>query len=92
VAERVSISAENARLFEETSGRAERERTVADITNKIRSTNDPNVMLATAMEELKKALGASRVQIVPYQAQQAQAASSEVVQQSKKGKKAKPAS
>ncbi len=65
VAERVAISAENARLFEETTSRAERERIVAEITNKIRSTNDPNEMLRTALDELKRALNASKVQIVP---------------------------
>lgn len=68
VADRVAISAENARLFEETTNRAERERIVADITNKIRSTNDPNEMLQTALAELKRALNASKVQIVPFRA------------------------
>lgn len=68
VAERVAISAENARLFEETTNRAERERIVADITNKIRSTNDPDKMLQTALSELKRALNASKVQIVPFRA------------------------
>ncbi len=66
VAERVAISAENARLFEETTGRAERERIVADITNKIRSTNDPQEMLQTAMQELQRALGVKKVSITPY--------------------------
>ena len=65
VAERVALSAENARLFEETTRRAERERLVTDITGKIRSANDPQVMIQTAMEELRKALGASRVEVVP---------------------------
>jgi GAF domain-containing protein len=65
VAERVALSAENARLFEETTRRAERERLVSDITGKIRSVNDPQTMIQTAMEELRKALGASRVEIVP---------------------------
>jgi GAF domain-containing protein len=53
-------------LFEETSNRAERERAVADITNKIRSTNDPQAMVQTALQELQRVLGASRVQIVPF--------------------------
>ena len=66
VAERVAISAENARLFEETTHRAERERLVTDITAKIRSTNDPDVMIQTALNELKTALGATRVQLVPH--------------------------
>lgn len=66
VAERVALSIENARLFEETTKRAERERLVSDITTKIRSTNDPQDMLRTAMEELQKALGATRVEIIPH--------------------------
>lgn len=65
VAERVAISAENARLFDETTRRAERERMVSEITSKIRSVNDPQVMIQTAMEELRNALGASRVDVIP---------------------------
>jgi GAF domain-containing protein len=65
VAERVALSAENARLFEETTRRAERERLVSDITGKIRSMNDPQTMIQTAMEELRKALGATRVDVIP---------------------------
>ena len=65
VAERVALSAENARLFEETTRRAARERLVSDITSKIRSVNDPQSMIQTAMEELRKALGASRVEVIP---------------------------
>jgi GAF domain-containing protein len=66
VADRVALSAENARLFEETTRRAERERLVSDITVKIRSTNDPDTMIQLALEELKQALGASNVQLVPH--------------------------
>jgi GAF domain-containing protein len=65
VAERVALSAENARLFEETTRRAERERLVTDITGKIRSVNDPQSMIQTAMDELRKALGASKVEVIP---------------------------
>ena len=65
VAERVALAAENARLFEETTRRAERERLVSDITGKIRSVNDPQTMIQTAMEELRRALGASRVEVIP---------------------------
>jgi GAF domain-containing protein len=75
VAERVALSVENARLFEETASRAERERMVAQISNKIRSTNDPEVMIQTALQELQQALGASKVQILPYSAAGAPAAS-----------------
>jgi GAF domain-containing protein/HAMP domain-containing protein len=65
VAERVALSAENARLFEETTQRAERERLVSEITGKIRSHNDPQAMIETALQELRNALGASRVDIIP---------------------------
>ncbi len=66
IAERVSLALENARLFEETTRRADRERAVSEITNRIRSTNDPQVMLQTALDELKRALGARDVKIRPY--------------------------
>ena len=65
VAERVALSAENARLFEETTARADRERLVSEITSKIRSNNDPQSMIQTAIQELRAALGASRVDVVP---------------------------
>jgi len=66
VADRVAISAENARLFEETTNRAERERTVSNITSKIRSTNDPSEMIQTALDELKQALNIKVARIIPY--------------------------
>ncbi len=65
VAERIGLALDNARLFEETSSRASRERLVSDITTKIRGTNDPQEMIKTAMEELQRVLGATRVEIVP---------------------------
>ena len=65
VAERVALSAENARLFEETTRRAERERLVSDITGRIRNTHDPQAMVQTAIDELRKALGATRVEVIP---------------------------
>ena len=70
VADRVALSVENARLFDETSRRAARERLVTEITSKIRSVNDPQIMMTTALEELKKVLGASSVQIVPQMVSQ----------------------
>ena len=66
VAERVALSVENARLFEETNRRAERERLVSDITVKIRSTNDPEAMIKIALDELKNALGATNAQLLPH--------------------------
>jgi GAF domain-containing protein len=65
VADRVALSAENARLFEETTARAEREKLVSDITSKIRSHNDPQSMIQTAINELRSALGATHVEVIP---------------------------
>jgi GAF domain-containing protein len=63
VTDRLAISAENARLFEETTRRAERERAVSTITTKIRSTNDPQEMMAIALAEIKHALNVRDVRI-----------------------------
>src|SRR5258706_2731486 len=68
VAERLGLALDNARLFEETSTRASRERLVTEITTKIRGTNNPQEMIKTAVEELQRALGATRVEIVPQKA------------------------
>jgi GAF domain-containing protein len=65
VAERIALSAENARLFDETSRRAERERLVTEITSKIRSANRPEEMIQTALDELRNALGAAQVKLIP---------------------------
>jgi GAF domain-containing protein/HAMP domain-containing protein len=66
IADRVAIALENARLFEETTRRADRERAVSEITTHIRSSTDPQVMLRTALDELKQVLAASDVQIRPF--------------------------
>ena len=67
ILEQLSVALESARLFEDTQRRANRERLVSEVTSKIRRTNDPNEMVKTAMEELKKILGASRVDLQVYQ-------------------------
>jgi GAF domain-containing protein/HAMP domain-containing protein len=63
VGDQISQALENARLFEQTQRRAERERKVLEITSRIRSTTDPDAMLQIAAAELQKALSA-RVNIV----------------------------
>ncbi|WP_299024905.1 GAF domain-containing protein [uncultured Thermanaerothrix sp.] len=64
VAAQVALALENARLLETTLRRAERERKALEITGRIRAATDPQTMLDIAMEELKRALNASHVQIV----------------------------
>ena len=63
VADQVGLALENARLLEETQRRAERERMVADITTKMRATNDPQVILETAIAELRNALRVKKVHV-----------------------------
>jgi GAF domain-containing protein len=69
VVERATLAIENARLFEETTRRADRERTVSEITTTIRSTTEPDEMLHIALDELKKVLGASDIRVRPYSLQ-----------------------
>jgi GAF domain-containing protein len=56
VAERVALSAENARLFEETTRRAERERIISDITSKIGTSVRTESILRTTATELSQLL------------------------------------
>lgn len=63
--DRFALALENARLLETTSRRAAREHLVSDITTKIRSTNDPQKMIQTALAELKEALNVSKVELLP---------------------------
>lgn len=64
VSDQVAQTLENARLFEITVRRAERERKALEITSKIRSTNDPQQMLQITLEELKRNLGITDGQII----------------------------
>jgi GAF domain-containing protein len=52
VVERVGLALENARLLNDASRRAERERTISDITSKIGSSSQLDLILQTAVEEL----------------------------------------
>ncbi len=63
IANRAALALENARLLEDTSRRAQRERLVSEITTKMRSTNEPEEILQTAMQELRKVLDASKVEL-----------------------------
>jgi GAF domain-containing protein len=63
IAGQIASTIENAHLFDQTVRRAERERLVAEITTKIRASNDPNTILNTAINELRQALKKPEVQI-----------------------------
>jgi GAF domain-containing protein len=59
MADQVSNAIENARLFEETQRLAQRERTISQITSKLRSALNLETILQTTVQELGQALGAS---------------------------------
>jgi len=63
VAERVALSAENARLFEETTRRAERERIVSDIAAKIGTSVRTESILQTTAKELSQILNGADILI-----------------------------
>jgi len=54
--EQLSVALENARLYEDTQFRAERERLLAEITTKVRATTDVSTIMQTAILELASAL------------------------------------
>lgn len=56
IAGQIATTIENSKLFEQAVLRAERERQVTEITAKIRSSNDPDVIMETAISELRAAL------------------------------------
>jgi GAF domain-containing protein len=63
VAERVALSVENARLFEETNKRAERERIIAGIADKIGASFRTESVLATTAQELSQFLEGAEILI-----------------------------
>ncbi len=62
--DQLEFALENARLHRGAQQRAARESLVTEITTKIRSTTDPQVMIETAISELRHALHAKRAQIM----------------------------
>jgi len=63
VSERLALALENARLFQETNRRAERERIVSDISSKISGNIRLESLLETTAQELSEALRGSEVMI-----------------------------
>jgi len=60
VAEQLALAVENVRLLEETQRRAQRDRLIADITAKVRSSADVETIMRTAVRELGTALDTDR--------------------------------
>lgn len=64
IAHQIATSVEVARLFNQAVRTAEREHLLAEITSKLRATNDPTVIIQTAVEEMKRALKAKTAQLL----------------------------
>jgi len=64
IKEHLSIALETAQLFDETRKRSERERLISQIATQLRSSNDPRIILQTAVRELRRALQADQAQIL----------------------------
>ena len=62
--DQLSVALESARLYQETQRRAERERVASEITSKLRASNNPQVILQTAVQELRQALQAQEANIL----------------------------
>jgi GAF domain-containing protein len=60
IADRAALALENARLLEDATRRANQEETVAHVTTKIGASSDFDRILQTTVQELGRALGASR--------------------------------
>jgi len=60
ISDRAAFALENARLLEETSRRADQEETIARVTSQIGASSDFNHIMQTTIQELGRALGASR--------------------------------
>ncbi len=60
VSEQMSLAIENARLFDDTQQRAQRETLTREIADKIRGANNVEEILQTTVAELSRALGVSQ--------------------------------
>ena len=57
--QQIGVAVENAQLFQNARRRAERERSIAEITARLRASTDVDRILQTAIQELGRTLGAS---------------------------------
>ena len=61
--DQLAVAVQNARLFQETLRRVEREQTVLELTDVIRSSDGVEGMLQTAVREMRRSFGAERSRI-----------------------------
>ena len=66
LATQLASAYERVHLLETLSRRAERERLVREITTRLRATTDPQEVIRVALQEVRRALGAERAQLLMY--------------------------
>jgi GAF domain-containing protein len=73
LAEQLGLALESARLYQDTQRRAERERLTGEVTARMRETLDMEMVLKTAVQEVRHALGLPEVvvRLVPQSGDQA---------------------
>jgi GAF domain-containing protein len=88
LADQIAIAVQNVYLFQQTLRRAQREKSVVEITSRLRAERDIDKMLQTAILEMQNALGATkaRIQLAPQNAN----ASSESIAEERKGDGSNP--
>ena len=67
LADQIAIAVQNVYLFQQTLRRAQREKSVVEITSRLRAERDIDKMLQTAILEMQTTLGAktARIQLTP---------------------------
>jgi GAF domain-containing protein len=63
ITNQVALALENARLITEVQQRAERERTISQITSRMRETLDIDTVLQTAVQEMRKSLNLKQAEV-----------------------------
>jgi GAF domain-containing protein len=63
LADELGVALESARLFRDAQQRARRERLVTEISTKLRSSNDQETIIQTAIDELRQVLEANQVDV-----------------------------
>jgi GAF domain-containing protein len=61
--DRLGVTLESARLYEDTQRRASTERLLADVTSRIRGTLDVDAVLRTAVQELRRLLALDAAEV-----------------------------
>lgn len=63
IVDQLGVALESARLYEASQSQAERERLIGEVASRMRESLDVDAVLRTAVQELRRALGISQVEV-----------------------------